>query len=246
MRTSSFIGLIFLAAMLIVVSTPSLLNSTATGIETIGIGAGLVKDEQAEYDRALRRDAQSRNGEGVEPAEPELMLKAHVIDPDNGDLRDTVSPEVRESNQRGRLASGTRRALLPGQLANRDANSLPPVVDPGAFLRDDANCPRFEPWDPVAMWSSPETRGQWLAAAADAEDPGLCRQLLRLRVEQAREGNAVERADRRRLGTMSEFDSERLWLELMRIDLFAAMSQLDGDRVADARDTIRTSIAPPR
>lgn len=243
MRTRSFIGLILLVALLIVAASPALLQSSANGMEQLAIDWNLVDDPQAEYEQSLNRDEESQSDPDAEPAEPQLTLKGHVLDPETGDLRDTVTESTRASNQRGRLERGNRRVLMPGQLENQDAYSLPPVVDEGAFLRDDANCPRFEPWDPVAMWDDNETRGQWLAAAGDADDPALCRQLLEARVEQAREGTLIERADRHRLGTLSEFDSERLWLELMRMDLFASMTEVDEDRLSDTRADIRGRFA---
>lgn len=241
MRTSSFIGLIFLIAILIVISTPTLLQSTASGLEQVGIKSALITDTQAEFNRSLNRNDQGSAATDGEQSDATLMLRGHILDQETGDLRDAIPTQLRSSNMRGRLAGGAQRALMPGQVDTRTSQNLPPVLNEGAFLRDDTNCPRFEPWDPVAMWNNPQTRSQWLTAAAEADNPAECRRILAAKAKEARGTNSLERADRRRLQTMSEYDSERMWLELMRIDLFASMTNIDAKRLENTRSSIRAS-----
>lgn len=241
MRTRSFIGLILLVALLIVASTPALLQASAHGVERLGIRANLLQDHEADYRRTLREDAEESE---AEPAEPAMVLKGHTLDPETGDLRDTASGAERAANQRGRLSEGDVRVRLPGQLEDQDAYSRPPVYAEDGMLLDSTGCPVFEAdADLVATMADEEARALAATKVGAADDAAACEAALNAQLAAVDDETDVVPADRARLGSLNRQESERLWLELMRIDLFTDMLGYDGDRLIDTRESARALLA---
>lgn len=224
MRTRSFIGLVLLVAILMVVSVPALLTPAAAGVENGLVKAGLLNDEERAFEQQRKIDASQTK----EPVEERMMLKGHLLDEETGNLRDTVTVDKRTSNERGRLAEGDRRVLLPGQLSDQDAYSLPPVATEGAMVLDDTGCPVVPDGQSLsALFEDPAVRRAYQKKANGADDPSGCAKSIneRLKADQDTVPLLLPN-DRRRLSSMTRRDSTNLqlsvYMETMYEQLFGA------------------------
>jgi hypothetical protein len=233
MRTRSFIGLMLLVAILIVVSTPAILEPTAEGVEHLAVSAGIADDNEAALERERAQDA----AQTTVPVEAKLVFKGHVVDPKSGDLRDTATARERASNQRGRLVAGDQRQLMPGQLEDQDAFSRPPVLTEEGMVLDDTGCPVFaDGVDPLAVMGDAKLKAQFAARAAKADDPAACTNSINAIVKQSKQrpgpssaSSTVRRADsttRRSLHGMV-IDLEQMTILSQMFDGDALQAQLD-------------------
>jgi hypothetical protein len=181
MRTRAFIGLILLVAAMMVATIPALLTPASGGIERVLVLAGLLDDPEYEAAKERKRDAEQSSDEQVDGR---LELKGFEVT-EEGDLRDTTPVGERDANQRGRLETGSRRTLLPGQAASTDAYDAP-LTDPENLLLDANGCPMFRPGTDVpALLNDPETNQRYADRAASADDPADCALVLQARVDAA-------------------------------------------------------------
>lgn len=242
MRSSSFIGLVFLVIALVVASTPALLTPTAGGVEWALVKLDWVKPAKEASARSDDRDDDEPSAGA--PVDPQLAFKGHVVE-ENGDLRDLTPVSERTSNRRGRLEGGNRRLPVPGQLARGDAYALPAVTAEGGVLLDATGCPHFDPSTDVAtLMRDPAVAVRYGEKAAGADDPAACRALLDARIT-ADDPDRVRPlpGDRRRAATGLRSDGERLLMEVYRVELFAEMMGIDEAARQELVDGARATIA---
>ena len=261
MRTRTFFGLILLVAALIVSSTPALLQPTADGVEHLAVEAGvlpdqaklakererraqkLAKERGIDVDERLAVDGEEQLGDDDDDTSSRLMLSGHVLE-ENGDLRDTKAADERAATG-SRLEAGTRRASLPGQLVSDRGDGIPRQYQSGSMVLDEFGCPTFGAWDPIAMWDDPTTKAQWLDKAAEADDPGQCREFLEQLVARARaaEEPSILAGDRRTLAASVRGTSERLLIQRRADAIYASIFEEWAD-AQDLADDARASLGP--
>lgn len=240
MRSSSFIGLVFLVIALVVASTPALLTPTAEGVE-----GALVKLGWAEEAKEQRTAADGgEDGKAAAPIDPQLTFKGHVVEED-GDLRDLSPVSERTSNRRGRLEAGSRRLLVPGQRTRGDAYALPPATAEEGVLLDATGCPHFDPsTDVAALMRDPAVAARYAGRVGNADDPAACRALLDARIAADDPDRVRPLAGDRRLTAASiRSDNERLLMEVYRVQLFAQMLGVDDAARQELVDGARAAIA---
>lgn len=175
MPKSTFIGLIFLVAALLVASVPALLEPTAGGVEKGLVGVGVLPKPPAPADAGKS----SKSGKS---SKPQLQLKGFEVQK-NGDLRDTVDPLDREDAASGRLERGATRLLLDGQ---RPESDVPPASTEDGVLLDITGCPLLRPDTDVAvLLANPDTANLYATKVGAADDPAACTALFRERVAEA-------------------------------------------------------------
>lgn len=222
MRISSFIGLILLVVALMVASTPALLTPASRGAERALIELGAIKEQ----DRDAKPEPATDEAKAAEPVPSQLAFRGHQVEED-GDLRDLVAATERAGYQGGRLEAGNRRLPLPGQPASRDAAALPPVTTENGFVLDATGCPQFDPSaDVAAIMADPGLSERYVAKAADADDPEACRALLE-RLAADASGDGALPGDRRGTAERVRSGSERLLLEVYRVQLLAELMGVD-------------------
>lgn len=171
MRTSAFIGLSLLIMMMIVVSTPALMDPLAKVGEQAAVATGLLKPATS---------VETTTGKKGEPIESKMVLDGYAIVKD-ADPRDTVTPDRRAATD-GRLSAGMSRMLLPGELATGG----PPAAEDGLVPLDATGCPVFRPGEDItAMMAVPETKALYAGKAAAADNPAACTTSLNARISDA-------------------------------------------------------------
>lgn len=240
MRMSSFIGFVFLVAAIMVAATPSLLARTSEGVEWALVEAKLMDG---------RKDGRARAKGGEEPGsadpiEAQLVFKGHVVEED-GDLRDLTQSRERAGDQRARLASGSRRISMPGQSQLPDAYALPTVTTEDGVLLDATGCPHFDPTtDVTSLLADPVVAVRYAAKVAEADDAAACRAAFEARIaEFAPAEPGALAGDRRLAATGLRSDSDRLLLEVYRVQLFAEVMGVDEADRQDLVDGARATIA---
>lgn len=243
MRTRSFIGLILLVAMLIVVSTPALLNPSADGIERLAIKAGIVDDTQA----ALQREREQDAAQSTDPVKARLVFKGHEVDAKTGDLRDTATAQERASNQRGRLVSGSQRQLMPGQLEDQDAFSRPVPQTADGMTLDDTGCPVIpDGMDPLAVMGNPTMKAQLTAKVAQADDPAACTTSINELVTEAKTAQTVSSSaspSSRRADSIRRRSLNGIAIDLTHMSLLAQM--FDVGSLQEQFDALDASATRP-
>lgn len=180
MPKSTFIGLVFLIAALLVASVPELLHPTAGAVEQGMVSVGLM--QPVKQQKPATKDAKDTDKGTDDLSEKRLALRGYVVEKD-GDLRDSVDPFDRDAAGRGRLAGGSSRLLLSGQ---RDRGDLPPATSENGILLDITGCPLFRPETDVALLlADPDTAARYAEKAADSDDPAGCATLLDERIAAA-------------------------------------------------------------
>lgn len=184
MPTRTFIGLIFLVLALMVASTPALLNPAASGLRE-GLAAAGVPGMAS--DDGVTRDKRKDTGS----VKNKLVLQGY--ERGKTDMKDTQP--VGERGQQlpgGRLVSGSRRALLPGESLPYDPKS-PPVTSKNGVLLDALNCPVFRDGvDIVTLWKDPAQKKKYTDKANAADNPKACIALLKNRVAAATNATLID------------------------------------------------------
>lgn len=169
MRTRTFIGMIILILALIVASTPALL---AVASREIQVGAHKVGIPGVDAVPNSASSQTSGNAAGGKVA-PRLELKGYTVT--GSDLRDGYSTSERAATQGYRLATGTNRQLMPGQLRGATA-SAPPLTSSKGVLLDSNGCPQFRPdADSTQVLATPAAKQLYANKVASADDPATCR-----------------------------------------------------------------------
>jgi hypothetical protein len=194
-------------------------------------------DNEAAAERERLRDA----SQSTEPVEAQLVFKGHVVDRKTGDLRDTATARERASNQRGRLVAGDQRQLMPGQLADQDAFSRPPVLTEKGLVLDDTGCPIFtEGVDPLTVMRDATLKSEYASKAGQADDPQACTRSINAAVKaaKARPGPSSAGATMRRLDSTTRRSMHGMVIDLQQFDLLSQM--FDGDAMQAQLDALRT------
>jgi hypothetical protein len=244
MPKSTFIGLVFLIAALLVASVPALLVPTAAGVEKGLVSVGALPKP------ATSADAK-QSGTTDKPSKPQLQLKGYEVQK-GGDLRDTVDPLDREAGGQGRLERGSSRLLLDGQ---RPASDVPPASTEDGVLLDITGCPLLRPDTDVALlMANPDTANLYAEKVSAADDPAACTALFKQRVSEATApqtapplGSATQRErDAIRRGGTSSMIIGLAQIQLLSTfmddsELQDALAALDGTKANSATKTKTTA-----
>ncbi|MCW2949034.1 MAG: hypothetical protein JWN41_47 [Thermoleophilia bacterium] len=179
MRTRTFIGMIILILVLIVATTPTLLNQASINLQDALHKVGVPGVAAAH--RSTGSTPVVSKGGGAVP--PQLLVKGFTVNKKN--LRDGYSTAERGAVQSYRLQSGSTREALPGQLADSSLTATP-VPDPGGVLLDSAGCPMFPAnVDSSAVLADPVLAQNYANGIASADNPATCKVIFQTRITAA-------------------------------------------------------------
>ncbi|MCW2974640.1 MAG: hypothetical protein JWN72_2913 [Thermoleophilia bacterium] len=190
MRTRTFIGMIILILALIVASTPPLLDVVSKGVQAGAHKAGVPGVDAVAAAPDSRKPAKAAGG----TVDPRLELKGYTQT--GADLRDGYSTAERAATQGYRLATGTHRQLMPGQLSEATAAS-PPLTGAEGVLLDSDGCPLLRPGaDSTQVLATPEAKQLYADKVASADDPASCRATFTARTTAADPSKATPASER--------------------------------------------------
>jgi hypothetical protein len=223
MRTRTFIGMILLILVLMVASTPALLDVVAIGVQKAAVRVGL-PGVPAPATAAKKPSTKAATGAGTVSAR--LELKGYLVG--KPDLRDSYSTAERAAIESNRLGSGAHRQLLSNQLKDSTLKS-DPIPGVNGVLLDSVGCPRFAVGDDVvALMADPTIAANYNAKVAAADDPAGCSTAFAARVAAADPSKQVTSgtsAMGRRYSTrqLDSMDLPDLLIELQGIELLSGM-----------------------
>jgi len=241
MRFRSFIGLILLIFALVVASTPALLTPAAKRVEQLAITTGVLDPGTPNATRV----AASKRKTGSVPSK--LELKGYEVTKNelknSFDLKDDFPDSVRAANRRSRLAGGSERQRLPGQLRLSDTYE-PPATQNGGILLDIDACPRFRPDTDVAeLLANVDINARYEAMIQKSNDPIACAATYDARVAEANGTNGdapVTGALGRQLESMSRGDLASVYILTREVTL---MDEIFGISGTDVPSTISGGAA---
>lgn len=221
MRTRTFIGMILLILVLIVASTPSLLDVVSGGVQNAGARAG-VPGMKAPKPSSTTAVATKGGGK----VNSQLELKGYLVG--KPDLRDGYSDAERAATESYRLGSGAHRQLLANQPKDGMLGS-DPIPGANGVLLDSAGCPRFSADDDVVtLMADPTMAALYDGKVAAADDPAACKVAFAARVkaaDPAQQATPGTSASKRHYSTrqLDSMDIADLYVELQGIDMLAGM-----------------------
>lgn len=183
LRTRTFLGMVVLVIMLMVASTPALLDPTAERLQSAAAQAGVpnisAPGEAARAEAKARAKAKKQAEQEGTAIEAALALRGRTVEAD-GSLRDQYDPNARTTGSR--LAIGSHRTVLADGAA---PVKTPPPLEDGVLL-DRTGCPQFSSDQDVAtLWADPVSRARYEAKVASADDPAGCSTLFTQRRDEA-------------------------------------------------------------
>lgn len=239
MRTRTFIGLIFLTALLMIAAIPAALETTTKGAVSLLKSSGAMKDDEK---KTKHVDAQG-NVVDEKPLEydPRVELKGYQADGE--DLRDTLPDQTRLDQPAHRLVSGNQRVSTNSGILRED-KFIPAMGLRTGVVLDANNCPVL-PRDVNArlLWANEEKRAVYERAIGSANDSAECLRTFNENLRRATTSvNEMLPADQRRRDILNRatFETVLIAREFDRIfrDVFAdadASYDLELDRLAESR-----------
>lgn len=184
MRTRAFIGLVILAIILMIVSTPALLTPTAREIQKGAVMAKVpgVPDPDATTPTPSRKPAATAIAANKKLRQ--LALKGYVAS--GTDMRDLLPVGARHDTRSGRLAAGSSRTGLPGATQGSDPAFGSPATSQDGLLLDAELCPVFPVGADVAeLLADATTKQRYEDGVASSTDPATCRTRYQATVDAA-------------------------------------------------------------